>query len=217
MMKQRVVGGLFLSLLLGTLGGCSTTGGDILGLVPAPRFLSGSIDDNNVYIAKDKRFTVAVPFAEDTDDHVYMKVREEYGPHGDYVSFGPGAMDQRIYRIEFAVPTTDLPLADLDTAAPQILSSTEQQAQQAYGGTLTAGPGQKTIVNGRNAYTWDLQQSLPSRHATLAHKLYLIDFGGPMVAVWVQTPNDNISNRKALTPEQFAESLKVMDALASTH
>lgn len=193
--------------LLLLLAGCA--GGDILGLVPAPRILSGSIDDNNVYIAKDKRFTVSVPFAPNTDNHMYMKVKENYGPVEDYVSFGPGAVDERIWRIEVVTPPADKPLPALDALAPQILTTVEKQAEQAYGTVPTAGEGQKTTVSGHPAWVWDLQQSVPSMHATLAHRLYLVDFGGPMATVWVQTPSGNLTDQRALTAQQFAESLKL--------
>lgn len=205
----------FIKLLCATtlllmLTACS--GGDILGLVPAPRILSGSIGDDNVYIAKDRRFTVSVPFAANTDNHMYMHVKENYGPTEDYVSFGPGAVDERIWRVEVVIPPPGKPFPTLDAIAPQILTATEQLAQQAYGTVPTAGEGQKTTVGGRAAWVWDLQQSVPSMHAVLAHRLYLIDFGSTMATVWVQTPSNNLSDRRALTPEQFAESLKITTA-----
>ena len=212
-MRKGIALSVIMFSLIASLSGC--TGGDILGLVPAPRILSGSIDDNNVYIAKDKRFTVSVPFAENTDNHMYMKVKENYGPTEDYVSFGPGAVDQRIWRVEVVLPTPGRSIQALDAVAPQVLAATEHLAQQAYGTTPTAGEGQKTMVNGHAAYVWDLQQSVPSMHATLAHKLYLIDFGSTMATVWVQTPSDNLTDQRALTPEQFAESLKVAAATAA--
>lgn len=219
MIKQRVVGGLFLSLLIGALAGCSSSGGDIGGLFPAPKFLKGSIDDNNIYTAQDKRFTVSVPHAQGTDDYRYMHVKEEYGPDEDYVSFGPGAVNQSIYRINFMAAPAGKPLPDLDTVAPKALSFVEQQAQEAYGGAPTAGEGSKILVSGHNAYHWELKQAVPSGKlanvpVNLVHELYLIDFGGAMATIWVQTEVGGL-NGGALTPEQFAESLKRMDAPAA--
>jgi len=209
MSGKGVLKGVVFGAVFAASAGCATTGGDIGGLVPAPKFLSGSIDDNNVYIAKDKRFTVAVPFAADTDNHRYMKVKEEYGPNEDYVSFGPGAVDQRIYRIDFVTPPAGRSLPALDTVVSRMQGLVAQQAQQSYGTAPTVGGSQKTVIGGHDAYTWEMQQSVPSMHATLTHEVYMIYLGGSGVTVWVQTPSNNLSDQRALTPEQFAESLKV--------
>lgn len=220
MIKQRMVGGLFLSLLLSTLMGCSSTGGDIGGLVPAPKFLKGSID-NNVYTAQDKRFTVSVPHAQGSYEYRYMQVKEQYGPIEDYLSFGPAAVNQSIYRIDLVTPPPGRSLPDLDTVAPRAVSAVEQQAQAVYGSPATAGEGSKIVIGGHNAYHWELKQMVPTGKlanvaVNLVHEVYQIDFGGSMATVWVQSQVGN-PTANALTPEQFAESLKLTDAPAPTH
>src|SRR5882724_3759617 len=103
---QRIIGGLLLSLSISSLAGCRSTGGDIGGLIPAPKLLKASIDDG-IYTAKDKSFTVQVPHAQGSYEYTYMQVKEQYLDHGeDYVSFGPAAFNQGIYRVDYVVRLT---------------------------------------------------------------------------------------------------------------
>lgn len=67
---------LMLLLILG-LTACSTTGGVLpfTGL-PLPKILRGKIE-NNIYIAADRGFSVAVPHAQDSYEYRYMSIKEE--------------------------------------------------------------------------------------------------------------------------------------------
>ncbi|HEV7164167.1 MAG TPA: hypothetical protein VGO35_02110 [Gammaproteobacteria bacterium] len=220
MTKQQVVRGFFLSLLVGAFAGCAHTGGDVGGLIPAPKFLKGAIE-NNVYTAQDKRFTVSVPHAQGSYEYSYMQVKEQYGQVEDYISFGPAAVNQSIYRIDFVTAPAGRSLPDLDTVAPKMLEVVEQEARKSYGGTVTAGDPAKLVIGGYNAYHWQLQQMVPEGKlanvvVNLVHEIYQIDFGRSMATVWVQTQVGN-PTVNALTAEQFAESLKLVDAPATTH
>jgi hypothetical protein len=216
---QRFSTSAVLSLTL-MVAACASTGGTIGGLVPAPKILQGSID-NNVYTAKDKRFTVSVPHAQGSYEYTYMQVKEQYGPVEDYVSFGPAAINQSIYRIDLVTPPPGRSLPDLDTVAPRAIANVEQQAQAVYGSAATASEGSKVVIGGHNVYHWELKQTVPTGKLAnvpvdLVHEVYQIDFGGSMATVWVETRVGN-PIAGALTPEQFAESLKLTDAPASSH
>ena len=86
-------------VVLAALAGCATTGGDIGGLFPAPKFLKGTIR-NNIYTTSDGSLSVAIPHKEGSYEYQYMQVKEQYSPQGDYISFGPAALDKSIYRVE---------------------------------------------------------------------------------------------------------------------
>src|SRR5206468_900185 len=77
------------------LAGCSTTGGTVGGLLPAPKMLKGTIE-TDTYRAPDGLFQVGCPQPKGSHEYKYMAVKELYGPKGDYVSFGPAAFDHLI-------------------------------------------------------------------------------------------------------------------------
>ncbi len=204
------------SLLLAGFAGCSTTGGDIGGLFPAPKFLKGSID-NNIYTSKDKLFTIAVPHVQDSYEYKYMKVKEEYINHNDYVSFGPAAFDQSIYRVNVTMRATLGSMQpNFDTIAPELLSGSEQQIQKTYGTEPVVVQSSKIQINGRETYYWQLHQEVPAgilmsdRAVTLDHKIYVIDFKYAVALVWVQSSMDPSAIKNGLTAKQFADSLTLL-------
>jgi len=218
--KMTTFKGMLLGFMVAALAACASTGGDIGGLFPAPKFLKGDIE-GNVYTAKDKRFTVSVPHVQGSYEYTYMQVKEQYGTVEDYLSFGPAAINQSIYRIDFVTAPTGQSLPDLDTVAPKMLKVVEQEAQGAYGGTITAGDQTKLAIGGHNAYHWELTQTVPKGKLAnvavdLVHQVYQIDFGRSMATIWVQIEVGN-PIAGALTPEQFAESLKLVDVPATAH
>lgn len=217
MHKNTLVNITLAALLLVGFAGCSTTGGDIGGLFPAPKFLKGSID-NNIYTSKDNNFTIAVPHAQGSYEYKYMQVKEEYHNTYDYVSFGPAAFDQSIYRVEVvprAPPGEARP--SLDEVASKFLTQVEQMMQNAYGAEPAVIQNNKTQINGRNALYWQLKQVVPtgklnsSNPVNLTHDIYVIDFGDAVGIVWaqIQAGAASSSGEKPLTPEQFASSLKI--------
>jgi len=217
MHKHTFVNFALASLLFVGFAGCSTTGGDIGGLFPAPKFLKGSIE-NNVYTSKDKLFSIAIPHKQGSYEYKYMQVKEEYHNGYDYVSFGPAAFDQSIYRVEVvprAPPGEARP--SLNEAASKFLMQVEQMMQNAYGAQAVVTQSNKTQVNGRNALYWQLKQVVPagklnsSNPVTLTHDVYVIDFDDAVGIVWVQNQTGASSSpgEKSLTPEQFASSLKI--------
>lgn len=214
-MKIRIIASLLTGLSLICLAGCSTTGGDIAGLVPAPKFLKGSIA-NNIYTSKDKRFAVSIPHDQKSYEYTYMQVKEVYGDREDYVSFGPAAFDQSIYRVDImARPVQGAAPLKLDEVAPKLLASAEQQVQKGYDSKPALVESNKTQINGHDAYYWQFKQVVPAgklnsgNPVTLLHDLYVIDFGSVFATVWVQSPENTPASDKGITPSQFAKSLQL--------
>lgn len=214
MQKAKILAGAILGACIAGLSGCASTGGDIGGLVPAPKFLKGSID-NNVYTAQDKRFTVAVPHAQGSYEYTYMKVKEQYNPLDDYVSFGPAAFDQDIYRVDVAFRATPGSMVpSFGDTAPKMLAEFQKQGEQAYNAPFSPLSDEMTQVNGHTARHWQFKQDVPSGTlanvpVTLHHDIYTIDYGYALATVWVQEESGVSSGEtQALTPAAFAASVK---------
>lgn len=83
---------------LSFLFGCSSTGGTIGGLLPAPKFMKGDVE-NSIYYAQDQSFEIRTPFEEGSAAYTYMEVKEQYSDMGAYVSFNSSVRPNEIYRI----------------------------------------------------------------------------------------------------------------------
>lgn len=82
------------------LTACSGTGGIIGGLVPAPKFLKGSVE-GDVYVAEGRDFKVALPHPPSVDGYewTYTKVHEYKNDNHTKVIFGPAAFDINYYHV----------------------------------------------------------------------------------------------------------------------
>ncbi|RJQ48991.1 MAG: hypothetical protein C4528_01500 [Gammaproteobacteria bacterium] len=194
-----------------TLVGCSTTGGTIGGLFPAPKFLKGEIK-NDIYTAQDKSFSVVVPHKDGSYEYTYMQVKEQYSEYSAYVSFGPAAIDQSVYRIETAKRVTPgSQSVKLDDVAPKIVEGYKAQLQKGYGTVPQETESRQETINGRKAYFWKLTQVVPAgkyisnKAATFTHDVYVIDFEKGAAIVWVQIPET--TKKAAIEPRAFAESV----------
>ena len=79
-----------------TIAGCSSTGGTIGGLLPAPKAVKGKVE-GTLYTAPDNSFRVATPYS-DPYEWKYAEVREDRdGNNVTWVIFGPAAFDKNIY------------------------------------------------------------------------------------------------------------------------
>jgi hypothetical protein len=87
------------------LTGCDHAGGSIGNLVPAPKFLKGTIKDG-VYSAPDNFFSISVPQQEGSNEYRYMQIKERFSDAEVYLSFGPAAIDQSIFRLDIAKRVT---------------------------------------------------------------------------------------------------------------
>lgn len=186
---------------------CSSTGGIILGLFPAPKFLAGDIEDS-VYTAKNGTFSIAVPHEQGTYEYRYLVIKEEHEENGIYVSFGPGAFDRSIYRIEIAwTMSGKFAFDSLDDITPLVIHRYEEQLRP-QGGPLRLADSRDETINGRDARYLLLTQVLspenPPGYTDLTHEVYVIDMDVALAIVWVQMFGDAPSY--GITPRAFAES-----------
>lgn len=201
---------LMLGLVTFVLAGCATTGGTIGGLIPAPKFLKGEIN-NNIYTAQDKSFSVSVPHKQGSYEYKYMNVKEQYSPYGAYVSFGPAAFDQSIYRVETAKRVTPgSQNVKFDDTVPKIIDNYKAQLEKGYGTAPKEVESRKDTINGRKAYYSKLSQTAPAgthynnKEAIFTHYVYVIDFDKGAAITWVQIPD---TGKSGLDPRAFAESV----------
>lgn len=205
--------------------GCSTTGGTIGGLLAAPNSLKGKIN-NNTYTAQGKTFSVAVPQKEGSYEFTYMQVKEQYSEDGVYVSFGPFAFDQSIYRIETAKPVTPgSQSVKFNDLAAVFVEGFKAQLQEGYGTSPEEAESRQETINGRRAYYYKLTQTVPgSKSGKLSineegnlvpediyviHDVYVIDFDEKGAAL-VGVQNSEIEGHTpGLEPRAFAESLTI--------
>lgn len=88
----------FYLVLLTSLIGCSSTGGTIGGLIPAPKFTKGDLSDG-IYTAQDKSFIVNSPFDKDSYEYTYMAIAERYSDKENSIQFSSSAAPAEVYRI----------------------------------------------------------------------------------------------------------------------
>ncbi len=193
-----------------TLIGCSTSGGTIGGLFPAPKFLKGEIK-SNIYTAQDKSFSVKIPHNEGTYEYTYMQVKEQYNEYGAYISFGPAALNQSIYRLEIGKRLTpESQNINFDDAAQKVVDEYKTQLEKAYGTSPKVVIKRPDIVNSKKALYWNMTQVVPAgkyasdKDVTLTHDIYVIDFSQAAIVAWVQVPD---INKAPLEPLAFAESI----------
>ena len=185
-----------MAALLALVSGCMSTGGTLGGLFPMPKVLKGSIV-NNVYLAKDAAFRVASPQDAGSYEYKYMAVKETYDAGLAYVSFGPAAFDQSIYRVNVTGTINETGVAQpFETVAVQATAAFRAELEKSLGTPLEETDKGTSVVNGRNALSWTYIQSVPSRTRvqgssaadTLIHNVMAIDGGNLMALLWVQTP-----------------------------
>lgn len=182
----------------------------------------------NVYTAKNNMFSIAVPHKQGTYEYACMAVKEEFrGKDGAYVSFGPAAFNQGIYRIGlYRINDT----AGLDAVATKLVENYKKQLEASYGTALKILQSDVSdTINGKNTRYWKLSQETPVGvtfndskpeilNVTNIHEVFVIDFGSLKALVWVQLPDrdqptPSLTATSNLSPgiaaRTFAESLIV--------
>jgi hypothetical protein len=207
--RAIVLAGIFTAMV-----SCSTSGGTIGGLVPAPKILKGTIKDN-VYTGADNSFSVAVPHKQGSNEYLYMHVKEEKPEYGTYVSFGPAAFDQSIYRLEIARRVTPSS-ADVrfDEVAEKVVARYSTSFQQQYGAELITVESRREVINGRDAFYWKMTQLVPAGKMSnlethITHEVYCMNFDKAFALVWVQYPIEKMTPPLELAPRAFAESVSL--------
>jgi hypothetical protein len=186
---------------------------------PAPKDdLAGSIEDSD-YLAKDGSFTVRVPHAEDSSEYPFMQVKEmaQAGPGGTerYVSFGPAAVCQGIWRLSVSpVPDPSRTPANFDQLLDLLAGRMAGELTAAYTGPLQLVSEGREPVAGRPARQRVYSQAcarggyLTDATATLKHEVFLIDLGRAVAFVWVQSDGSS-GSKGALPARAFAESVRL--------
>jgi hypothetical protein len=217
MLAPRVLATLALAA---TLAGCSSTGGTALGLFPLPKFLDGEIE-GDAYIGGDGLFRVALPHPEESYEFTYMSVKEEEINGSFYVSFGPAAFDQSIYRVEFGLADDHATLAaNFDTTFEAAVAHYAGQLQAGYGAPLVLTSESREPLGGRPARSRTYTQLVPAgkhaggyasnRESTFTHEVFWIDLERAAALVWVQGPDDRPV--KGLPARDFAASVSLLPA-----
>jgi hypothetical protein len=156
--------------------------------------LKGTIE-NDTYRAPDGRFQVGCPQPTNSYEYKYMAVKEVYGPKGDYVSFGPAAYDQSIYRVNITGRTDDRgATVPFEEAAEIGVKAFSESLETAHAATLVLQAHGKSVVDGMPALTWTFTQAVPGQGAhgiaeTLTHEVAAVDAGNNIALLWVQTPS----------------------------
>jgi len=193
-------------LMVASLLGCSTTGGSIGGLFPAPKFLKGKIE-GNMYVSKDNDFEIQIPHIDGSDEFLYMQVKEQYNNSGAYISFGPAALDKSIYRVEIgkklSPESKDVNFAEATNA---LVANYIKQLEKGYNAAVSLSKKEKTTINGVPSYFILLEQS--AQGETLDHIIYAANYETMAVVTWVQMPSNNYSEA-TISALEFARSFKV--------
>lgn len=202
----------------------SQTGGDIAGLVPAPKFLKGAIKDND-YIFPKKDFRISVPHKEGTYEFSYMQVKEQEGELSTYVSFGPAALDRKIFRVEASkILNPSAPRPNIEAMADQAFPSYVAQIERAYETPVERVVIKQTEVKGIKAMFGLYRQQIKPRTRLFApniagetrmHALYLIDYGTYGAFFWVEVPNTNSSLQESLENQTYGPVIEFVGSLAS--
>ncbi|WP_298772360.1 hypothetical protein [uncultured Shewanella sp.] len=203
-MPLRLV--ILLSMFVFISACSSTTGGDIAGLFPAPKFTDGDIRQDR-YFSPNGDFSIALPHKEETYEYRYMQMKEQFSKESDYVSFGPAAMDRSIYRM--------LIVKKISLQSQQY---TQDEAVQILFDNYLAQLGQSQLeprliskksveVNGLNGGEWLFSQSsegneLLNQFIIINEKTRVLLFGEQ----WLKTDED----KPRLSLMAFAQSFQMM-------
>ena len=195
-------------LVLVLLFGCNTTGGTIGGLMPAPKFTKGKIE-NDTYFSKDNDFSVRMPHKKGSSEYLYLQIKEQYySQSGAYISFGPAAGDLSIYRLEVGKKLSeDSNDFDIDSAIDIIIDSYITQLSS-YGSTPKITSKDKINFNGNEAYQLKLTQELPNE--VLTHDAVIVDYRTMSVIFWVQKSSVG-GSQSLMSVTEFAESFEILD------
>lgn len=187
--------------------GCSSTGGTIGGLFPAPKFLDGKIE-NDVFISKNNDFSVSIPHKEGTYEFTYLQIKEQYNELGAYISFGPAAMDQSIYRLEVGKKLSESSKnVELSAMVDAVITNYSKQLEYGYKSKPTLIKKEKTMINGFESFVVHLTQNLSNE--VLEHEVIVTNYPTMAAIFWVQTSSRN-SPKASINALEFAKSFKVL-------
>jgi hypothetical protein len=193
---------------------CSTTGGPIGNLIPAPKILKGEIK-NDVYYAPNGVLSVAVPFAKGTYEYTYLQIKEQFNPTSGLIVFGPAAYDLGIYRVEVFVRRDGVDtLEAFNAAAPDIMRGAREMVHRDGRAPLEELRKDADPVNGQPTLHERVTQHAPAgvlsnRPELLTYDLYVMQFGSKVAIAGVMRPEKSYADPPALSVAAFVQSLKV--------
>lgn len=186
---------------------CSSTGGTIGGLFPAPKFTKGEIE-NDIYMSKDGDFSIAVPHKDGTYEYTYMQIKEQYSELGAYISFGPAAFDQSIYRLEIGKKLSpESKKVVFDDAVNLIINNYSKQLEAGYKSKPTLVSKNKITINGVPSFSILLTQKLQNQ--SLKHEVLVSNYDSLAAIFWVQSSSTG-SEDPSISALRFAESFKIV-------
>lgn len=186
--------------------GCSSTGGTIGGLFPAPKILDGKIE-NDTYFSKNGHFSVSVPHKDGTYEFTYLQIKEQYNELGAYVSFGPAAMDQSIYRLEIGKKLSpESHNVDFSAAVEAVIANYSKQLEYGYKSKPQLIKRDETTINGYKSVVVHLTQKVSNQD--LDHEVIVTNYPQMAAIFWVQKSSIG-SHKASINALEFAQSFKV--------
>lgn len=221
---KRFLQAIFLTSLVSIPGpSFAQTGGDIAGLVPAPKLLKGAIK-NNHYFFPNNDFLIAVPHQEGTEEFRYMQVKEQVSALSTYVSFGPAALDRKIFRVEAStILDPSAPRPGIETLAGEAFPAYIAQIESGYSTPAEQIVLKQTEIKGMKAMFGLYRQRIKPRTRlfgptiageTRMHALYLIDSGTYGAFFWVEVPDADAGMQGSLEKETYAPVIQFVSSLA---
>jgi hypothetical protein len=187
--------------------GCSSTGGTIGGLFPAPKFLDGKIQ-NDIYISKNNDFTISIPHKDGTYEFTYLQIKEQYNELGAYISFGPAAMDQSIYRLEIGKKLSpESQQVEFSSAVDLVVSNYSKQLELGYKSKPRLIKKEKTMINGFESFVVHLTQNVSNQ--TLEHEVIVTNYPKMAAIFWVQKSSGR-AQKASINALEFAQSFKLL-------
>lgn len=137
--------------------GCSSTGGTIGGVIPAPKFTKGTLSAGR-YTAKDRSFSVAVPFLPGSAGHAAMEIVEKSEGGGNLVAFSSSVHPGEVYRV-----TTFADVKPVNRLADTTVASYRKQMEAAVGTPLRAEKANQELIDGMLAISQRYSQTPPAQ------------------------------------------------------
>lgn len=174
-------------------------------------FMQGEMK-NGIYSPTNKTFEVAVPFKSPPElDH--MQVKEQETNEGTFVTFGPAAFDQKIFRTgliwKLTGPSRSFTSQEI---GERIVAGLTSQLEDYYKSPVKTISKETINVSNRMTHVWKLRHDFDFRgqHLTHLHEVYVQDFNDRVLFAAIELPQEGVSLiGSSMTPLEFVKSLKL--------
>jgi hypothetical protein len=173
--------------------------------------LEGKVADGR-YTSPDGTLSLRVPQT-DSYELRWMQAKEIAKPDEFYVSFGPAAFDQSIYRCGVTRLGTGLGTdVDLRDACHRIVEQTGLQLEPMTHTALETVDERADTIQGQAAYGMHLRQHAPAgtvsnRDTSILHEAWLVRYGDRLTFTWVQTYEGQPT--KGIGAQEFTRSVEL--------